>query len=128
MEKEDRVLSLKDWVESFWNFQEEDFSFFNQLLQRKKLLDPKNILKTLKERMKIRKAFYQFYKHLSWRDLPANELETLHKKMEEVLYREEIITEMTNKVLEILSMLIEPPEEENFSKEVPLREKQMLLH
>ncbi len=133
MKKDDRLLSLKDWVESFWNFQEEDFSFFNQLLQKKNLFDPEIILKTLKHRMKTRKAFYQFYKHLSWKDIPSNELDKVKKKIEEVLYREEIITEMTNKLLEVLSMLIETPEvetpeERSFFKDLSLQEKQILLH
>ena len=128
MEKTDRVLSLKDWVESFWAFQEEDFSFFQELLQKKRIFDPEGILQTIKHRMKARKAFYQFYKYLSWKDVPANEVEDIKKRVEEVLYREELITEMVNKLLEVLSLLVESPEDGLFFKEIPPQEKHTILH
>ena len=49
----DKILSLKDWIDSFWHFQEEDLNFFKNLLTRGKLPNVEEILKTLKERYNI---------------------------------------------------------------------------
>ena len=41
----DKILSLKDWIDSFWHFQEEDLNFFKNLLTRGKLPNVEEILK-----------------------------------------------------------------------------------
>jgi hypothetical protein len=110
----DKILSLKDWIDSFWHFQEEDLNFFKNLLTRGKLPNVEEILKTLKERMQLRRAYYQIYKHLSWRDLPLTELEWVERKLTEILKREEIITEMIDKFLDFLTYLTNGCEGEEF--------------
>lgn len=106
MNTKDKVLSLKDWIESFLVFQEEDFQFFQDLLNKKIPFDPENILLKIKNRMDTRKAFYQLYKYLPWEDLSINERKMIEKKLYKILYREELITEFVTKLLEALTYLI----------------------
>jgi hypothetical protein len=65
---------------------------------------------------------------LSWKDISPNELDEVKKRLEEVLYREELITEMVNKLLEVLSMLVETPDERLLLKELSPEDKHILLH
>ncbi|RKX59522.1 MAG: hypothetical protein DRP29_04420 [Thermodesulfobacteriota bacterium] len=106
MNTKDRVLSLKDWIESFLVFQEEDFQFFQDLLNKKIPFDPENILLKIKNRMDTRKVFYQLYKYLPWEELSMNERKMVEKKLYKILYREELITEFITKLLEALTYLI----------------------
>jgi len=108
MENTDRILDLKDWIESFWIFQEEDLKYFQDLINKKIPFDPEEVLKSIKERMNQRRAFYQIYKHLPKKELSLPELEWAEQKLVQIVYREELITTMVNKILEILSLLIEP--------------------
>lgn len=102
MQERDSLLTLKDWIESFWQFQEEDIKFFLEDL-KEKILNPKEFLKELKNRMQTRKAYYKLFKHLSWRDVPNEDLPWVLQKMDEILARETIITDTIEKVLEIIS-------------------------
>ncbi len=104
MQEKDSLLTLKDWIESFWQFQEEDFKFLLEDL-KEKILDPKAFIKELKNRMQTRRAYYKIFKHLSWRDVPAEELPQVFKKLDEILARETIITQTIEKVVEIFSAL-----------------------
>jgi len=111
MERMDKIVSLKDWIDSFWNFQEEDLKYFQNLITKKIPFDPEEILKNIKERMQTRRAFYQIYKYLPKRDLSLAELEWAEQKLTEIIYREELITNLINKILELLTLLVDP---ENF--------------
>jgi hypothetical protein len=111
MERMDKIVSLKDWINSFWNFQEEDLKYFQNLITKKIPFDPEEILKNIKERMQTRRAFYQIYKYLPKRDLSLAELEWAEQKLTEIIYREELITNLINKILELLTLLVDP---ENF--------------
>lgn len=117
MKDSDKIVSLKDWIDSFWNFQEEDLQYLQNLIVKKKPLDPEEIINNIKERFKTRKAFYQIYKHLPRKELSVKDLEWAEQKLAEILYREELITDLTNKILDILTFFIES---ENFSiTEIP---------
>lgn len=112
MKVSDKIVSLKDWINSFWNFQEEDLQYLQNLIVKKKPLDPEEIINNIKERFKTRKAFYQIYKHLPRKELSVKDLEWAEQKLAEILYREELITDLTNKILDLLTFFVEL---ENFS-------------
>ncbi len=122
MDGSDRIVSLKDWIDSFWDFQEEDLKYFQDLMNKKIPFNPEDILKNIKDRMQTRRAFYQIYKHLPKKELPIHELEWAEKKLAEIVYREELITSMVNKILEILTLLIEP------GAEISTFEHNFILH
>jgi len=107
MEGVDKIVSLKDWINSFWNFQEEDIQYLQNLIVKKIPLDPEEVINNIKERFKTRKAFYQIYKHLPRKDLSVRDLEWAEQKLAEILYREELITDLTNKILDILTFFVE---------------------
>jgi len=107
MKDSDKIVSLKDWIDSFWNFQEEDLQYLQNLITKKIPFDPEEIINNIKERFKIRKAFYQIYKHLPRKDLSLKDLEWAEQKLAEILYREELITDLTNKILDLLTFFIE---------------------
>jgi predicted transcriptional regulator len=107
MEPSDKVVNLKDWINSFWNFQEEDLQYLQNLIIRKLPLDPEEIINNLKERIKTRKAFYQIYKYLPRKDLSVKDLEWAEQKLAEIIYREDLITELTNKILDLLTLFVE---------------------
>ncbi len=111
---EDRLLTIKDWIESFWNFQEEDLKYFNNLIEKKNSFNPEKILIDLKERMKVRKAYYQIYKYLNWKDLSSQDLIWIEKKLNEILKREEFITHLIGKLLDLLTKVFELPEDKNY--------------
>lgn len=121
---EDRLLTLKDWIESFWNFQEEDLKYFNSLIEKNSSFDPEKVLTNLKERMKIRKAYYQIYKYLNWKDLSCQDLVWVESKLNEILKREEIITNLIGNLLDVLGKFLNLLEEkDNF-----YFEKSSILH
>ncbi|MCD6489744.1 MAG: hypothetical protein J7K20_03340 [Thermodesulfobacterium sp.] len=107
MDKVDKIVSLKDWINSFWNFQEEDIQYLQNLIVKKVPLDPEEVINNIKERVKTRKAFYQIYKYLPRKDLSVRDLEWAEQKFAEILYREELITDLTNKILDILTFFVE---------------------
>lgn len=107
MEKTDKIVSLKDWINSFWAFQEEDLQYLQKLIIKKTPLDPEEVINNIKERFKTRKAFYQIYKHLLKKDLSINELEWAEQKLAEILCREELITNLTNQILDLLTFFVE---------------------
>lgn len=109
------IVNLKDWINSFWNFQEEDLQYLQNLILKKIPLDPEEIINNLKERSKMRRAFYQIYKHLPKKDLSINDLEWAEQKLAEILHREELITNLINKILNILELFLE-------SEKIPLSE------
>ncbi|MEZ0344736.1 MAG: hypothetical protein ABWJ99_08065 [Caldimicrobium sp.] len=102
MQERDSLLTLKDWIESFWQFQEEDLKFFSEDL-KEKLSDPKVFIKELKNRMQTRRAYYRIFKYLSWRDVPSEDLPWVFQKLDEILARETIITNTIERVLEIFA-------------------------
>ena len=117
MKEYDKIVSLKDWINSFWNFQEEDLKYFQSLITKKSPLDPEEIINNIKERFQTRKAFYQIYKHLPRKDLSITDLEWAEQKLAEIVYREELITNLVNKILDFLTFFVEP---EKFSvSEIP---------
>jgi predicted transcriptional regulator len=89
MEPPNKVVDLKDWINAFWNFQEEDLQYLQNLIIKKTPLDPEEIINNLKERIKTRKAFYQIYKHLPKKDLSPKDLEWAEKNLQK-LYIEKI--------------------------------------
>ncbi len=107
MNEIDKIVSLKDWIDSFWNFQEQDLKYFKNLISKKNPFDPEEILLNIKERIQARKAFYQIYKYLPRKDLTLEELEWAEQKLAEIIIREELITDLINKTLEILTVLID---------------------
>lgn len=123
--KEDRLLTLKDWIESFWNFQEEELEYFNNLIDKTSSLDLEKVLMEIKERMKVRKAYYQIYKHLNWKDLPCKDLIWIESKLNEIIKREEFITNLVGKFLDLLSSIYSCSKEE---KEGFNFEKSSILH
>lgn len=107
MKNSDKIVSLKDWIDSFWNFQEEDLQYLQSLITKKIPFNPEEIINNIKERFKTRRAFYQIYKHLPRNDLSLKDLEWAEQKLAEILYREELITNLTNKILDLLTFFIE---------------------
>ncbi|MCS7200028.1 MAG: hypothetical protein NZ850_06730 [Caldimicrobium sp.] len=105
MEEKDKILTLKEWIESFWNFQEEDIRFFKEEF-KEKVKHPEDLIQVIKNRMQTRKAYYRLFKHLSWRDLPPEEWSWACDKLDEIVARENIINETIEKILEIISDLI----------------------
>lgn len=128
MEEKDSVLTIKDWVKSFWELQEDDFRFF--LEDFKKLMrDPKALLRELKLRMNRRKVFYNIFKHLSWRDLPVEEFNWVQNRIDELLARESLITETVNKILDIMSEVFLDDEVEEIKKAKKfLEEDKIIFH
>ncbi|PMP67889.1 MAG: hypothetical protein C0190_02385 [Thermodesulfobacterium geofontis] len=110
MEPLDKIVSLKDWINSFWDFQKEDLQYLQDLIIKNTPFDPEEIINSLRERFKKRRAFYQIYKHLPNKDLSVNDLEWAEKKLKEIIYREELITELVNKILDLLTLFIESEE------------------
>lgn len=106
MSPQDKILTIEDWVESFWKFQEEDFRYFQEIATNFNSLDPEEVLKNIKERMKTRKIFYQIYKYLPKHEIDINSSLYLQERINQIIHREELITEMINKILDFLSTLI----------------------
>lgn len=107
MEPSDKIVNLKDWINSFWNFQKEDLQYLQDLIINNAPFDPEEIINNLRERFKKRKAFYQIYKHLPQKDLSVNDLEWAEEKLKEIIYREKLITDLINKILDLLTFFIE---------------------
>jgi len=106
MEGKDGLLTIKDWIESFLHFQEEDFQFFkDKEALKEKLLRPKEFLDYIRKRMEMRKAFYKLFKHVSWNNLTPEELIWSHQKLDEILEKETLITDLINKVLDVITEL-----------------------
>lgn len=106
MEAKDSLLTIKDWIESFLNFQEEDFQFFkDKEALKEKLLKPKEFLDHIRKRMEMRKAFYKLFKHVSWNNLTPEDLIWSHQKLDEILEKETLITDLINKVLDVITEL-----------------------
>ncbi|BAU22640.1 hypothetical protein THC_0240 [Caldimicrobium thiodismutans] len=127
MQEKDMILTLKDWIKSFWELQEDDIRFF--LEDFKELMrDPKALLDELKFRMKRRRAFYNIFKHLSWRDLPVKELDWVQQKMDELLARESLITETVNKILNIMSEVFFDDELEEIKKAKKILEEDRIIY
>lgn len=103
---QDKIITIEDWVESFWKFQEEDFRYFQEITTNFNSLDPEEVLKNIKERMKTRKIFYQIYKYLPKHEIDMNSSFYLQERINQIIHREELITEMINKILDLLSTLI----------------------
>ena len=108
MENKDKILSINEWIENFLKFQDEDFALFKELFQKKDIFEIKDILYTIKKRMKERRKFYSFYKHVSLNDLSLRERLEVHKKLSYILAREELITEIVEKILQFLTLLVSP--------------------
>ncbi|QER42490.1 hypothetical protein F1847_06925 [Thermodesulfobacterium sp. TA1] len=106
MENQDKVISLEDWINLFWDFQEEDIKYFQDLVSNNKPFDPGEVLNNIKERVRTRKIFYQFYRYLSKKNFSFDLSGDLEQKLNALFYREEMITKMINKVLEILSVMV----------------------
>ncbi len=98
-----KILSLKDWINSFWNFQEEDLKYFQDLIEKKIPFEPREILDNIREKVKRRKIFYQIYKYLPKEELSLIESRWIEQKLTEIIYREELITQLITKILELLS-------------------------
>lgn len=106
MEGKDGILTIKDWIESFLHFQEEDFQFFkDKEALKEKLLKPKEFLDYIRKRMEMRKAFYKLFKHVSWHNLTPEDLIWSHQKLDEILEKETLITDLINKVLDVITEL-----------------------
>lgn len=129
IEERDKILTLKDWIESFWAFQEEDIRFFKEEFSGK-IKQPRELLVELKERMRMRKAYYKLFKHLSWRDLPKEEWTWVCDKLDEILARENLITETINKILSVISEIFFEGEEEldNSIFKLEFSEKNIIFH
>jgi hypothetical protein len=127
MQEKDSILTLKDWIKSFWELQEEDIRFFLEEF-KERMRDPKALLDELKFRMNRRRAFYSMFRHLSWRDLPLEELTWVEKKMDELLARESFITETLNKILEIFDDLLEEEVLELKKSKKMLEEEKIIFH
>lgn len=127
--EEDRVLTLKEWIESFWKFQEEDIRFFKEEIYQK-IRNPRELLDVLRERIRTRQVYYRLFKHLSWRDLPKEEWSWACDRLDEILARETVITEVINRVLDFLSdtILGEDSERELKSFQVELQGKPLIFH
>ncbi|MFN4132453.1 MAG: hypothetical protein ACK4GE_05180 [Caldimicrobium sp.] len=128
-EKEkDSILTIKDWIESFWDFQEEDLKLFMKDF-REKFQDPKAFISEIKNRIQTRKAFYKIFKHLSIKDIPEEELPFIERKLEEILAREAFITENMEKILEIFSSLFsEGCFEDLKEKTIHITEDRIIFH
>ncbi|MFN3567721.1 MAG: hypothetical protein ACK4UR_02290 [Caldimicrobium sp.] len=120
MKEKDTLLTVKDWINSFWEFQEEDIKFLTEEI-KEKIKDPKNFLIELKQRMQTRKTFYNLFKHLSLRDVSLEEFPWVEKKLEEILEREKLISVTVDNILDIISTFYS---EENLTE---VREKLLLI-
>lgn len=128
MDEKDKVLTLKDWIESFWAFQEEDIRFFKEEL-KEKLKSPQDLLNDLRSRMQTRRVYHNIFKHLSWRDLPPEELNWAYNKLDEIIARENIINDAINRILDVISELYleEETGKDNSSKSLDL-DKSIIFH
>ena len=126
MENKDKLLSINDWIESFLKFQDEDFALFKELFQKKDILDIKDILYTIKNRMQERKKFYSFYKHISLNDLSSSERLEIQKKLNYLLAREELINEIIEKILQFFTLLVTPSSQNQESIDYEKIEEKML--
>lgn len=126
---EDKVLTLREWIESFWKFQEDDLRFFKEEVYQK-MKNPRELLDELRERMKTRQVYYRLFKHLSWRDLPKEEWTWACDRLDEILARETLITEIINKILELLSDILfgEDSEKDLKTFQVELEGKPSIFH
>lgn len=126
---EDKVLTLKEWIDSFWKFQEEDLRFFKEEIYQM-MKNPRELLNELRERMRTRQVYYRLFKHLSWRDLPKEELTWACDRLDEILARETMITEIINKILDFLSEIFfgEDSERELKTFQIELQEKPHIFH
>ncbi len=114
----DTLLTIKDWIESFWEFQEEDLKLLTRDL-KESFQDPKGFLSEIKKRIRTRKGFYNIFKHLSLKDIPPEDLPWVEKKLDAILAREAYISENLEKILEIFSSFFtekeaQPSEEKPF--------------
>ncbi len=126
---EDKVLTLKEWIESFWKFQEEDIRFFKEEVYQK-IRNPKELLNELRERIKTRQAYYGLFRHLSWRDLTKEELSWACDKLDEILARETVITGIINKTLDLISEIFfgEEADKELRNIQFELKENPQIFH
>lgn len=128
-EKEnDTILTIKDWIESFWEFQEEDLKLFMKDL-REKVQDPKAFISELRNRIQTRKTFYKIFKHLSLKDISPEDLPWVERKLDEILAREAFISENLEKILEIFSsFLSEENCEELKEKTIHISQDRIIFH
>lgn len=129
MQERDSLLTIKDWIESFWQFQEEDIKFFLEDL-KEKIKKPKEFMEELKRRLQTRRVYYRLFKHLSWRDVPSEELPWVLQKIDEILARETIITNTIDKIVEILSEIFLEEDEAKELKETKalIKEEKIIYH
>ncbi len=115
-----RVCTLKDWLKAFARKQEEDLSFFTELLSTPEI--SREISLELQRRLYERRKFSAFFRTLTWQHLSPEELAWCERKLEEVLAREDELHRLVNLLLEMLG---EKPEETAFHQET-LRQKEAL--
>jgi hypothetical protein len=101
----DRLLTFEDWIETYWQLQDEDLEFFTQENLREKFFnDPKGLLRELSERTRRRKEAFQFFKHLNIRDIPEDKIEEVQRKLDLLALRENLLNDLIGKILELFEI------------------------
>jgi hypothetical protein len=101
----DRLLTFEDWIDTYWQLQDEDLEFLTQENLRERFFsDPKGLLKELRERTRRRKEAFQFFKHLNIRDIPEDKIEEVQRKLDLLALRENLLNDLIGKILELFEI------------------------
>lgn len=101
----DRLLTFEDWIDTYWQLQDEDLEFLtHENLREMFFNDPKGLLKELSERTRRRKEAFQFFKHLNIRDIPEGKIEEVQKKLDLLALRENLLNDLVGKILELFEI------------------------
>ena len=101
----DRLLTFEDWIDTYWQLQDEDLEFLTQENLRERFFsDPKGLLKELRERTRRRKEAFQFFKHLNIQDIPEDKIEEVQRKLDLLALRENLLNDLIGKILELFEI------------------------
>ena len=101
----DKVLTFEDWIETYWQIQDEDFNFLNnKKLGEMFFNDPQGLLEELRARTRRRREAFQFSKYLDIRDIPKERIEEVQKKLELISLRENLLNDLVSKIIELYEL------------------------
>ncbi len=126
--KKDSLLTLKDWIQTLWDIQEEDLKFLSEDVKAL-VKNPKELINELRVRMDRHKTLYNLYPFLSWNNLSSQDMEWSLKKLTKLMEREKFITDYVNKILDILTKILDELEGvERISQDKLLEVDKFILH
>jgi len=94
-----RVCTLKDWLEAYSLKQEDDLQFLEDLLAYPRI--SREVSEELRRRLDERRQYSAFFKSISWHNLSPEDLRWCVNKMEEILWREDQIKEVLDRLVEV---------------------------